>query len=151
MFLKKLAAVVAAGVLTLGLSSTPANAVVLELHLQNAATYECLDYRADYGPYATGCNESAYQTWIINVGSMPTAMRQVATRLCLVARNGQATMKQCLADDPAALWTTVSTAAGYQLVNNVTGTCLGEGSGSIHHVSLVACTGGNSQQWSLYG
>lgn len=140
----------AAVIMAWGLGATPANSTTLVTHEWiNVATGNCLDFRSDYGPgpYATDCNRGVYQAWAFSLDVRPTAMRQGGTGLCLVARNGQAVMKGCLADDPAALWHLNSTAAGFQLVNNVTRTCLGEGSGSIHFVRLVSCTGGNSQQW----
>ncbi|MFE7276457.1 ricin-type beta-trefoil lectin domain protein [Streptomyces sp. NPDC057623] len=150
--MKKVAAVGAAVVLGWALGTAPANASSSYWHLQNAATGHCLDYRADYGPYATGCNEGAYQTWLMNdaIGELSALRQKAGDRLCLVARNGQATMKPCSSSDPAALWDVHATAAGLQLINNVTKTCLGEGSGSIAHVTLVRCTGGDSQQWNAY-
>ncbi|MEU9151298.1 ricin-type beta-trefoil lectin domain protein [Streptomyces sp. NPDC048417] len=150
--MKKVAAVGAAVVLGWGLGTTPANASSSYWHLQNVATNECLDFRADYGPYATGCNEGAYQTWLMNdaIGELSEMRQNVGARLCLVARNGQATMKPCSSSDPAALWDVYVTVAGFELINNVTKTCLGEGSGDVHHVTLVKCTGGKSQQWRAY-
>jgi hypothetical protein len=150
--MKRFAAVGAAVVLGWGLGTAPANASSGYWHLQNAATGDCLDYRADYGPYATGCNEGAYQTWLMNntIGELSELRQNAGDRLCLVARNGQATMKPCLSSDPAALWDVYPTVAGNELINNVTKTCLGEGSGAIAHVTLVTCTGGNSQQWRAY-
>ena len=150
MFLTKLAAVGATALLALGLGMTPANAAQY-MHLQNVATHECLDFRADFGPYVTGCNEGAFQTWIMTLGIAATAMRQQATQLCLVARNGQPVMRDCLAGDDAALWEMISTPVGSEVRNKVTRTCLVAGSGSIHHVSLGECTGGDSRQWTLYG
>ncbi len=121
------------------------------------AVGECLDFRADpeYGVYTTGCNEGAYQTWTMaTLPETATAMRQNAgSRLCLVARSGQPTMKPCLAGDQAALWTVHDlgpSTTGYQIINKATGTCLIAGSGAIHHVSLGACAGGGSRQWIVY-
>jgi hypothetical protein len=150
--MKKVAAVGAAVVLGWGLSTAPANASSNYTHLQNAATLDCLDFRADYGPYATTCNEGPYQTWLVNsaIGELSALRQNVGDRLCLVARNGQATMKPCSSSDPAALWKFYPTVAGNQLINNVTKTCLAAGSGAISHVTLVKCTGGNSQQWNAY-
>ncbi|MET8412329.1 hypothetical protein ABZV34_30210 [Streptomyces sp. NPDC005195] len=68
----------------------------------------------------------------------------------MVARSGKATMKPCSSSDPAALWNAYFTTAGFELINNGTKTCLGEGSGDTRHVTLVRCTDGNSQQWTLY-
>lgn len=149
--MKKVAAVSAAVLLGWGLSSTPANAASAYVHFQNVATGDCLDYRADYGPYATGCNGGAYQTWLINNTAFELSeLRQNAgDRLCMVARNGLATMKPCSSSDKAALWVLAPTTTGFELINNVTNTCLGEGSGSPALVQLVRCTGGNSQQWQL--
>jgi len=149
--MKKVAAVSAAVVLGWGLGTTPANAASEYVHFRNVAMKECLDYRADYGPYATGCNGGAYQTWLINKTAVQLSeLRQNAgDRLCLVARNGLATMKPCSSSDPAALWVLAPTTAGFELINNVTDTCLGEGLGDVHKVQLVKCTGGNSQQWQL--
>lgn len=148
----KLASVCAAVVLVLGLGITPAQASG-NARLYNLATNECLDFRADpeYGVYTTGCNGSLYQTWYLTEGIPPTAMRQASTRLCLVARNGQDAMKECMAIDRAALWVIEyhPNDATISLINNVTGTCLGAGSGPIHQVSLAACSGGASQRWDL--
>ncbi|MEU8794343.1 ricin-type beta-trefoil lectin domain protein [Streptomyces sp. NPDC048643] len=150
--MKKFAAVGAAVVLGWALGTAPANAAPAYYHLQNKATNDCLDFRADYGPYATGCNEGPYQTWLMNdtIGRLSEMRQNAGSRLCLVARSGQATMKPCSSSDPAALWNAYFTTAGFQLINNVTKTCLGEGSGDVRHVTLVRCTGGNSQQWTLY-
>ncbi|WP_329127108.1 RICIN domain-containing protein [Streptomyces sp. NBC_01465] len=147
--LKRAAAVGAAAVLAWGLGTTDANATSIYVHFKNKLTGRCLDYRADYGVYATDCNQGGYQTWLVNEASFQlSAMRQNAgDRLCLVARNGAATMKPCLADDPAALWIISPTTVGFQLVNNVTDTCLGEGNTAKHLVKLVPCSGGSSQQW----
>ncbi|MET7912534.1 RICIN domain-containing protein [Streptomyces avermitilis] len=138
-----------AAVLACGLSTTSADAASEYVHFKNVATGRCLDYRADYGPYATDCNGGGYQTWLVNSAAFElSAMRQNAgDRLCLVARNGVATMKPCLSTDPAALWFFGPTAAGFELINHVTGTCLGEGATARHAVKLVACSGGNSQLW----
>lgn len=72
----------------------------------SVATGNCLDFRSGYGPgpYVTDCNRGVYQARAFSLDVRPTAMRQGETGLCLVARNGQAVMKGCLADDPAALW-----------------------------------------------
>jgi hypothetical protein len=141
----------AAAVLAWGLGTTTADAASIYVHWKNKATGRCLDYRADYGPYTTDCNESGYQTWLINKETFQlSALRQNAgDRLCLVARNGAATMRPCLSSDPAALWVLGPTTVGFQLRNNVTDTCLGEGQDAKHLVKLVPCTGGNSQQWEL--
>ncbi|MFI6875407.1 RICIN domain-containing protein [Streptomyces sp. NPDC050400] len=149
--LKRVVAVSAAAVLAWGLSTTTANAASIYVHFKNKATGHCLDYRADYGVYATDCNNSGYQTWLINATTFElSAMRQNAgDRLCLVARNGAATMKPCLASDPAALWVLAPTTVGFELINNVTDTCLGEGADAKHLVKLVTCSGGNSQQWEM--
>ncbi|MES4892435.1 ricin-type beta-trefoil lectin domain protein [Streptomyces sp. NPDC096012] len=150
--MKKVAAVGAAVVLGWGLGAVPANASSGYWHLRNRATGDCLDFRADYGPYATGCNEGAYQTWLMNdaIGQLSELRQKAGDRLCLVARDGQAVMRACSSGDPAALWDVKVSAAGLRFVNNVTGTCLGEGSGDVRHVTLVTCTGGDSQQWNAY-
>ncbi|MGW7426052.1 RICIN domain-containing protein [Streptomyces sp. NPDC054813] len=150
--MKKIAAVGAAVALGWAVGTAPANAAPVYYHVQNVATDDCLDFRADYGPYATGCNGGLYQTWLMNdtIGRLSEMRQNVGERLCLVARNGQATMKPCSSSDPAALWDAYFTTAGFELINNVTKTCLGEGSGAVRHVTLVKCTGGNSQQWTLH-
>ncbi|MET7996786.1 RICIN domain-containing protein [Amycolatopsis sp. NPDC005232] len=147
MIVKKLAAVCAAAVLALGLSAAPASATAVEWTWRNQATDHCLDFRADVGPYATDCNNGNYQLWIMTPGDDPTAMRQVATRLCLTVRNTVLTMKPCLAADQAALWRPVPTTGPfYQLVSYVNPlNCVGEG--PDRRVKLVTCTGGPSQQW----
>lgn len=156
--LKKIAAVgAAAAALCWGLSTAPAQAAGMAYMQVGSAAYnldECLDYRADYGPYTTGCNGGAYQTWLmVDAYETPTEIRQnVGDKLCLVARSGQPTMKPCLADDPAALWTvhSIDVPGGQQLINNATHTCLVAGSGTIHRVSLNTCGSGLSRLWSAY-
>ncbi|MFE9686179.1 ricin-type beta-trefoil lectin domain protein [Streptomyces sp. NPDC006285] len=157
MLIKKISAVSAAALLGWGLNLTPANAAPAYYHLRNNATLNCLDYRADYGPlpYATQCNEGGYQTWLMNdtIGQLDAMRQNAGSRLCLVARNGQAAMKPCSSSDPAALWSETYTGAGFQVMNNVTKTCLGEqppDTNGIRHVNLTRCTGGASQQWILY-
>ncbi|WP_433452500.1 RICIN domain-containing protein [Streptomyces sp. CA-142005] len=147
--MKRIAAVTAAVALSWGLSTTSASATSQYVHFQNLATGHCLDYAADKGVYATGCNGGGYQTWLINSQTFQlTELRQNAgDRLCLVARNGAATMRQCLSDDKAALWVMAPTRSGFELINNVTDTCLGEG--PTGRVQLVTCTGGNSQLWNI--
>lgn len=154
--MKRVAAVGAAVLVGWGLNPTPANAAPVYYHLQNKATLNCLDYRADYGPqpYATGCNQGGYQTWLMNdtIGQLSAMRQNAGSRLCLVARGGQATMKPCSSSDPAALWNAYFTSGGFQLINNVTKTCLGEQPEDIdhiRHVNLTRCTGGPSQQWTL--
>ncbi|MFG2732729.1 ricin-type beta-trefoil lectin domain protein [Streptomyces canus] len=155
--LKKVAAAMgAAAALCWGLGTAPAHAGMDYQHVYSAAynLEECLDYRADYGPYTTGCNGGAYQTWLMTTQyETLTEIRQnVGDRLCLVARNGQPTMRKCLADDPAALWTVhyIGARAGEQVINNATKTCLVAGSGTIHHVTLNTCDGGLSRLWVNY-
>ncbi|OIV39343.1 hypothetical protein BIV57_00405 [Mangrovactinospora gilvigrisea] len=150
--LKKLAALGAAVAVAWALATAPANAASMTYrHLENYAnTNECLDYRADYGPYTTTCNQGPYQTWLMATDPETAGeLRQnVGNRLCLVARNGVPVMRTCVAGDKAALWTLHSVVGlGYQLVNKSTGTCLVAGSGSIHHVSLGVCSTGAARQW----
>lgn len=125
------------------------------MHFRNVATHHCLDYRSDYGPYATKCNEGAYQTWLINNTAFQLSeLRQnVGDRLCMVARNGEAKMRPCVAGDKAALWALAPTTEGFELQNSVSGTCLGEqppDKDDVRHVKLTRCTGGNSQLWEMY-
>lgn len=152
--LKKTAVLGAAVAVSWALGTAPANAATASMtyrHLESYAdTGECLDYRADYGPYTTGCNQGPYQTWLMATDPETAGeLRQDAgDRLCLVARNGIPVMRTCLAGDQAALWTLHSVVGlGYQLVNKATGTCLVAGSGAIHHVSLGVCSTGGSRQW----
>lgn len=155
--LKKVAAIGAAAALCWGLGTAPAQAAGMAYQHVGSAAYnleDCLDYRADYGPYTTGCNGGAYQTWLmVDALETLTEIRQnVGDKLCLVARNGQPTMRQCLANDPAALWTvhSIDARAGFQLINNATKTCLVAGSGTIRHVHLDTCDGGLSRLWVPY-
>ncbi|MFI7005456.1 RICIN domain-containing protein [Streptomyces sp. NPDC050145] len=156
--LKKIAAVgVAAAALGWGLGAAPAQAAGMAYMQVRSVAYslgECLDYRSDYGPYTTGCNGGAYQTWLMFDGleTLTEVRQNVGDKLCLVARNGIPTMRQCLADDPAALWKVHDIGAqdGYQLINNATKTCLVAGSGAIHHVSLNACDGRPSRLWAPF-
>ncbi|KOV71847.1 hypothetical protein ADL00_06960 [Streptomyces sp. AS58] len=81
-----------------------------------------MDFRADLGSYVLECNYSTCQEWYWNDEYGYKALRQKATGLCLVSRNGRATMKPCAAADDAALWlfddspgeagTTIRNAAG---------------------------------------
>ncbi|WP_329449450.1 ricin-type beta-trefoil lectin domain protein [Streptomyces sp. NBC_01724] len=156
--LKKVAAIGAASAaLCWGLGTAPAQAAGMAYQHVGSAAYDlddCLDYRADYGPYTTGCNGGAYQTWLmVDALETLTEIRQnVGDKLCLVARNGKPTMRQCLADDPAALWTVhnIDARGGYQLINNATKTCLVAGSGTIHRVTLNTCEGGLSRLWAPF-
>ncbi|MFF1324121.1 ricin-type beta-trefoil lectin domain protein [Streptomyces chartreusis] len=154
--LKRIAAIGAAVALCCGLGTPPAQAGMDYQHVYSAAYNldECLDYRADYGPYTTGCNGGAYQTWLMTtqLETLTEIRQNVGDRLCLVARNGKPTMRQCLADDPAALWTVhnIGARAGYQVINNATKTCLVAGSGTIHRVTLNTCEGGLSRLWVNY-
>ncbi|MFF2204870.1 ricin-type beta-trefoil lectin domain protein [Streptomyces sp. NPDC058145] len=74
-----------------------------------------------------------------------TALRQVATRLCLTLRNKQVTMKPCAAADKAALWSAIETPNGTQLVNSVSGTCLARLANDNAYVTR--CTFGDAQRW----
>ncbi|MET9686326.1 RICIN domain-containing protein [Streptomyces coeruleorubidus] len=148
--LKRIAAVGAAAALVWGLGTAPASARSDYFASKNIATGRCLDYRSDYGIYATGCNGGAYQAWLMDETASLSKVQQKATGLCLVARNGQAVMRTCVDGDPAAVWQLKETSVGTLMVNNVTKTCLAEGSDSYHHVNLSSCTGGSSQQWLIY-
>ncbi|MEU8991915.1 RICIN domain-containing protein [Streptomyces sp. NPDC048558] len=147
MLLKRLAAVGAVVALAVGLSSTPASAVPRTTGFQNQATDKpCLDFRADYGPYVFNCNGTDYQKWHWNDDFEYSALRQVATRLCLTLRNDQLTMKPCAAADDAALWQIDETDP--RLIRNmVSRKCLARMAND--RVSTAPCTGGNSQRWSI--
>ncbi|WP_273634089.1 RICIN domain-containing protein [Streptomyces muensis] len=148
MFLRKLAAVGAVVGLAVGLSSTPASAIPQRTSFENQAPEgSCLDFRADYGPYVFGCNGTTYQQWYWDDDYEVTALRQRATGLCLTLRNGQLTMKNCLADDAAAMWfiDTSSHSAGATITNYVSRKCLARTANNL--VTTATCTGGNSQRW----
>ncbi|MFD5417566.1 ricin-type beta-trefoil lectin domain protein [Streptomyces sp. NPDC127069] len=155
--LKKIAAMGAAGLLSWGLNSAPASAEATSMeyvHIESVADVgECLDYRFDWGPYTTTCNEGAYQTWLMSpYAETETELRQNAgARLCLVARNGVPVMRDCIAGDQAALWTLHDGGgAGWQLVNKATKTCLVAGSDDHHRVGMNTCSTGGSRSWILY-
>ncbi|WP_406373733.1 RICIN domain-containing protein [Streptomyces sp. NBC_01550] len=157
--LMNVAAIGAAAALCWGLGTAPAQATTTSMTYRTLENYadldECLDYRADpeYGVYTTRCNGGAYQSWLMaTLIETPTELRQnAASRLCLVARNGLPTMRECSASDPAAVWIVHDIgASGYQVINNVTKTCLVAGSGDIHHVSLGTCGSGHSRQWFVH-
>ncbi|MEV6840536.1 RICIN domain-containing protein [Streptomyces sp. NPDC051133] len=146
MLVNRLAAVGVGIVLAVGLSSGPANAASVTTRFENQVEpLKCLDFRADRGVYVTGCNSGDYQKWIWSRTPDFTALRQVATRLCLTLRNGQVTMKPCAAADKAALWSVIETPNGTQLVNSVSGTCLARLANDNVHVAR--CTFGDSQRW----
>ncbi|UXY31966.1 RICIN domain-containing protein [Streptomyces sp. HUAS TT20] len=147
MVLKRLAAVGAVVGLAVGLSSTPASAAPVTTAFQNSAgSKACLDFRADYGPYVFSCNLGAYQKWHWDNDYEYTALRQVATKLCLTLRNDQLTMKPCAAADKAALWQiSSSTTAGRTIQNSVSHKCLARTAND--RVSTAVCTGGTSQRW----
>jgi hypothetical protein len=149
--LGKLVAVVVGVVLATGLSSAPANAVPTTTLFENQAPGGwCLDYRADYGPYVFGCNNGDYQRWHWDDDVEVTALRQVATRLCLTLRNDQLTMKPCAAADTAATWfiTNWSSSSGALIQNYVSRKCLARNSQNL--VTTAPCTGGPSQRWSRW-
>ncbi|MFE6739702.1 RICIN domain-containing protein [Streptomyces tubercidicus] len=147
MLLKKVAAVGAVVGLTVGLSSAPATAAPVTTAFQNSAGKRaCLDFRADYGPYVFYCNLGEYQKWHWDNEYEYTALRQVATKLCLTLRNDRLTMKPCAAADKAALWQiSSSTPAGRTLRNSVNHKCLARMKND--RVSTAPCSGGTSQRW----
>ncbi|WP_177181523.1 RICIN domain-containing protein [Streptomyces sp. TLI_105] len=144
---KRLAVIFAAVGMTIGLNATSASAAAAKSVFEGMPdTGKCLDYRADYGPYVTGCNYGDYQTWYWDNSLPKTALRQKATGLCLTARNGLIAMKQCLADDQAAYWSVQKDATvGALIKNSVTNTCLARNAND--RVQLSTCTGGPSQRW----
>ncbi|MFJ2605667.1 RICIN domain-containing protein [Streptomyces sp. NPDC091279] len=149
MRLIRLAAVGTGVALAVGLSGTPASAASATNRFENQAEHlKCLDYRADWGVYVTGCNSGAYQKWTWNnTSGRATALRQVATRACLTVRGGKVAMKPCASADRAALWKVVRSSAGAQIKNNANGTCLGRMAND--HVNVARCTGGTSQRWKI--
>jgi hypothetical protein len=143
-------ATVAAVVLSLGLLSTPAQAAGTTTRFQNQVGGVCLDFRADYGPYVTGCNTGDYQKWSWTTGAgFMTPLRQVATRLCLGLRYGQLKMLQCVAGDQEQGWYVRYTAGSSIpiIVNAYNDKCLAQG--AERRVSVATCTGGNSQRWKI--
>ncbi|MFB8273514.1 RICIN domain-containing protein [Streptomyces sp. NPDC055955] len=136
--------------LAVGLGSTPASAApgISTFENKAAPARNCLDFRADYGPYVFGCNFTSYQKWYWNDEFEYTALRQKATGLCLVSRNGQATMKPCSAADDAALWTiTPNEVDGATIKNAVSHKCLARMAND--RVNTTTCTGGKSQRWQI--
>ncbi|GAB7035750.1 RICIN domain-containing protein [Streptomyces sp. NPDC021749] len=147
MLLKRLAAVGTGVVLMVGLSSTPASATPRTTGFRNQSTGKpCLDFRADYGPYVFYCNRTAYQRWHWDDDYEYTALRQVATGLCLTLRNNRLTMKPCAAADKAALWQIDETDPRL-IRNGVSHRCLARMAND--RVSTARCTGGKSQRWKL--
>lgn len=146
---KKLAVIVAAAGMMMGLNAPPASAAAARSAFEGMPnTYKCLDYRADVGPYVTDCNFGGYQTWYWDDGRNYTALRQKATGLCLTARNGLIAMKPCLADDAAAYWSVQVGAEGALIKNSATQTCLARN--TLDRVQLSTCTGGTSQRWAVW-
>lgn len=146
---KKLAVLVAAAGMMTGLNAPPASAAAARSAFEAMpSTSKCLDYRADFGPYVTGCNWGGYQTWYWDDGISYTALRQKATGLCLTARNGLIAMKPCLADDSAAYWSVDVDLEGALIKNSVTHTCLARNTND--RVQLSTCTGGPSQRWGVW-
>ncbi|WP_030797281.1 RICIN domain-containing protein [Streptomyces sp. NRRL S-337] len=147
MLLKRLAAVGAGIALVVGLSSTPANAIPRTTGFRNQATDKpCLDFRADYGPYVFNCNRTDYQRWHWDDDYEYTALRQVATKLCLTLRNDRLTMKPCAAADQAAQWQ-IDETEPVLIRNSVSHKCLARMAND--RVSTAPCTGGKSQRWTL--
>ncbi|MDQ0904207.1 hypothetical protein QFZ22_000192 [Streptomyces canus] len=130
------------------LSCTPANATAVAGSWGvYAGPKACLDYRADWGVYVTGCNGSTYQTWYFDPDVPKTALRQRASGLCLTVRSGGPVMRACNASDPAAFWHV----AGPNLaINNdyYPFNCLGRQTND--RVNLAICTGGESQVWYMW-
>ncbi|MCY0943826.1 RICIN domain-containing protein [Streptomyces antarcticus] len=148
MLAKSLVALGGAAVLALGVLSTPANAVVVHSRFQNQVGNLCLDYRADWGPYVTGCNDGPYQKWWYNRDAGPnTALAQDATSKCLGVTNGRTTMSKCRGT--AQQWTLRYTSgSGIPMIVNVaTRQCLAQGGNKA--VVVAPCTGGNSQRWEV--
>lgn len=151
MFLKRLAAVGAVVGLALGLSSSPASAApVTTRFISYAGDRACLDFNADWGVWVFNCNWGDYQNWHWNDDDEYTALRQVATKLCLTLRNGLVTMKPCAAADQAALWQITSYAdpAGRMIQNSVNHQCLARMANA--RVNTAPCTGGASQRWQAF-
>ena len=146
----RLAAVGTGMVLAAGLTSTPASAAPVTTRFENqVAPLKCLDYYAARGIYLTSCNSGDFQEWIWNNDpDSVTALRQVASRLCLTLRNDQLAMKPCAAADEAARWfITSSTPGGRMIQNTVSGKCLARMGDEF--VSTAACIGGPSQRWKI--
>jgi hypothetical protein len=149
MVLKRLAVIVAAVGVTIGLNVTPASARTYVSAFESVDTQKCLDYRSDWGyPYLTDCNWGNYQRWYWTSGITYTALRQQATGLCLTARNGRSEMKPCRADDAAAYWSVQDSPAGMLIKNSVTKTCLARD--QYDWAKLTTCTGGPSQRWTMW-
>jgi hypothetical protein len=143
-----MAVIVAAVGITIGPNVPSASAETARTSFEAMPyTNQCLDYRADFGPYVTDCNKGAYQTWYWDYSITYTALRQKATGLCLTARNGLIAMKPCLADDEAAYWSVQGDSISGRLIkNSVTNTCLARNTSD--RVRLSTCTGGPSQRWA---
>ncbi|SDO90277.1 Ricin-type beta-trefoil lectin domain-containing protein [Streptomyces sp. cf386] len=150
MMWKRLAVTVAAVGMTIGLNVTPASAAASTSAFEGMPdTGNCLDFRADFGPYVTDCNYGDYQSWYWDNGIAYTALRQKATGLCLTARNGLIAMKECQAADDAAYWSVQKNdTVGALIKNSVTGTCLARNAND--RVQLSTCTGGPSQRWWIW-
>lgn len=151
MILRRLATIGAVIGLAVGLSGTSANATPRNSSFQNRAepSWRCLDFRADYGPYVFGCNHTTYQQWYWNDDLEYKALRQKATGLCLVSRNGQATMKPCNAADDAALWLFDDESSSAVMIRNaVSNLCLARMAND--RVNTTKCTGGPSQRWTVW-
>jgi hypothetical protein len=153
MLLRRLATIGAVVGLAMGLASTSASAVPQSTRFENDAdpAWTCLDFRADYGPYVYDCNNSTYQQWYWTDDFEYTALRQHATGLCLVSRDGQATMKPCSAADDAALWIFdggLNASAGVMIRNAVSNKCLARMTND--RVNTTTCTGGPSQRWHIW-
>lgn len=150
MLWKKMAVIVATVGIAVGLNVPSASAVAVRTVFEGMPdTDKCLDYRADFGPYVTGCNYGGYQTWYWDNATASTALRQKGTGLCLTARNGLIAMKPCLADDAAAYWyVAMEGGSGLMMKNVVTQTCVARN--TLDRVQLSTCTGGPSQRWAAW-
>ncbi|MDQ0605496.1 hypothetical protein QF037_009929 [Streptomyces canus] len=146
MLWKKMAVIAATVGIAIGLNVPSASAVSVRTVFKGMPdTNKCLDYRADFGPYVTGCNYGGYQTWYWDTGTAFTALRQKGTGLCLTARNGLIAMKPCSADDTAAYWK-MEGDSSLMIKNVVTLTCVARN--TLDRVQLSTCTGGPSQRWA---
>lgn len=137
-------------VLILVLGTTPASAVAVETSFRNYAAGQCLDYRADWGVYVTGCNGGNYQKWRWNTHNAPTPIRQIATGKCLMLLYSIVTLETCNDGEPLQWWWVQPNGAGQIpfIKSDYNGRCVEWVGGRT--VGPERCESGNgSQRWRI--